>query len=501
MAIVHIPGSASFWQRRGAWWCGLLALGWYLLLPQAALHGTDWRWLVLWLEQPGTVHPQHPGYLVLGRLLWALLGPFGVDGYTALLVLSALGGACGVAGVFAAGQRLAADARLAWAAAGFAAATPVVWHFATAVELHAPFFGIAAWAMAATVAWARGGRAKAAAWAGMLTGLATLVHATGHLLVPALAAAVWLQRWPVERWRTLRAVGWFAGCHAATWGAGFLLIRQLGTLPASVTAFATAAPDDLTAPDQPLAYLARWWRDMQFGAQLPATVRVEYLAALAPGSFLVVAALWQRRLRAFGMLLLLVTAGYVVITVALVHAVTDERGAYLIPLAAPFAVLSLLALPRRAWPLLLAAALACGSLLRGEPGRLPPDLAFGRAAAAMAKRQPTVFFVADLPELDGAFRVDPRLELRLARKEYDDLLVRPELRAAANDPALVVAWLGGVIRADAARRGAALVVTDRAVAWLGERLPAFAAAWPGFVQQAGAERLPADSGIAGVVVR
>lgn len=481
-----------------AWFVAATLLG--FACHQAALHGTDWRWLVLWLEQPGTVHPQHPGYLVLGRGLWALLAPFGADAYTALRLLSALGGGLAVAATFAAAERLAADRGFARAVALATAGTPVVCHFATVVELHAPFLGLAALANLAAVAWAQRHSAACAVATGALTGLATTVHATGHLLVPALWGAVGLAL-GFGSWRRALGQGLLgAASHALVWGGWFAAIRALGHLPESVTAFATTAPDDLAAPDHPLAYLARWWRGMHLLEQGPATLRIEFLVALAPVSLLAWAALGRRPLRRFALWFAAVAALYIVVTVALVHARTDERGAYLIPLAAPAVVLALRALPRRTWPLLAAGSLLCGGLLRGEPGRLPPDLAFGRAAAALAEQEPLVFFVADLPEMDGAFRCNPRLELRVARKEYDDLLQDPQLRAAASEPQQVVAWLLGVIRADAVRRGARLCITDQAVDYLTTRLPAFAAAWPQFLQVSRAERLPPAVGIAGVRV-
>jgi len=336
---------------------------------------------------------------------------------------------------------------------------------------------------------------------GALLGAATLVHATGHLMVPAMGLAVlWALRSHPWRERLLPAA-WLVLGHGLVYGAGFLLLRATGTLPASVTAFAEHAPDDLAAPDHPLAYLARWWRDMEFGAQWWPTLWVEWLQSYAPLAVLVLAAAGQARLRPWLWLLLGTVATYLLATVALVHAVTDERGAYLVPLGLPLALLVLQAWPRRSWPWLVAATLVAGVFLRGEPGRLPAELAFGRAAAAMASQQATVFFVADLSEMDGAFLADPRLRLRVARKEHDDLGAAQQQVANFQPSAeQLAAWLL-LITAEARQQGAVLVITDAARGWLTAKMPAFAAAWPHYAALTSPERLPADSGIAGMLVR
>jgi hypothetical protein len=504
-----LPVSPSFLPARSlppwleATLAGLLALGLYLATQQAAMHGTDWRWLLLWAGEPQTVHPQHPGYLPGARLLAVALQPLGFGLPQVLQVYSALGGALAVAGSYLAGWALHGERRLARWTAALVAVLPAWWHFATVIELHAPFLGLASLAIACGVRALSRPLAPGAWWVatGGLLGVATLVHATGHLLLPAmLLALAWAARAQAWRSRLLAAAGLVVG-HGLAYGVGFWCLRATGSLPASVTAFAEHAPDDLAAPDHPLAYLARWWRDMEFAAQWGPTLWVEWLQAYAPFCLLVLVAAWQPRLRVWLWLLLVTVAVYLLATVALVHAVTDERGAYLVPLGLPLVLLVLQALPRRALPVLLGLAVVAGALLRGEPGRLPAELAFGRAAAAMAKQQPTVFFVADLPEMDGAFLVDPRLRLRVARKEHDDLRAAQQQLATFQPTAeQVAAWLL-LITAEARQQGAVLVITEVARAWLAAQMPAFAAAWQAYAAMVAPEPLPAASGIAGVLVR
>jgi hypothetical protein len=454
----------------------------FALLPQARLHGTDVFWLLRWLDEP-IVHPQHPAYLPLARGLRWLLQPFGVDGHALLLLFSALGGGIAVAGLHRAALLLCGDAAFARGAALIAAGTPALLHFATTAELHAPFAAAMAWCTWAAVRQANAPTARAALVTGLLCGGATLLHATGHLMLPCIAVAVWwCHRGRGARW-ALGHLALLAAAHGGLWAAVFLATRQ--PLP--------------NAPlGHPAAYFARFFADMHFWPDLWPTIWIEWIVSYAPISLLWLAALAVPRLRGLALLLVPALAAYVFASVVLIHAVTDERGAYLLPLLLPMAALSLGALPRRAWPWLAAATLLAGALLRGEPGRELPDHAFGRAAAAYARQAPTVFLVADVPEMDGAFLADLQLDLVVAFKEEVDL-ERTAGAAVTLTQEQLAAWLE--LHAHRARaRGARLVVTDLAVAWLQRRQPAFAPAWRAFAERAGAQRLDAASGLAGVVI-
>lgn len=472
----------------------------YVLLRQEALHGTDWRWLVLWLDEPGAVHPQHPGYLPIARAVRWLLQPLGLDVYTALCVYSALGTSLAVAAVHQASYALQGDRAFARAAALLVLWVPALFHFGTVVELHGPFAGVMAMAVLCAVFQARSGSPATAVCAGAFSGVAALMHATGQLLVPAIGLSVWWAGRARGFWRGLNGALLFVATHALVFGGAFLAMRLLGHLPASVAGFA-GVPDDPAAPNNPLAYLARWWRDVDLVAQVAPTVLVEWLVPYAPLSVVAFLAFRVRALRVWAAGFAVAVAAYLLVTVALVHAVTDERGAYLLPLAVPAAWLSLLALPRRLWPWLVLLTIGCGFAFRGEPGRLPPDRAFGRAADRLAKVHRTTFFVADFPEMDGAFVENASLDLLVARKEYDELRATQRQTATFEPtPEQVVAWLS-LLALQQRQKGAEFVITARAVQWLEERVPAFAAAWPRFVQQVQATPLPADAGFAGYLVR
>ncbi len=480
---------------RATWLWGVGAVLLHLSLAQDALHGTDWRWLVLWLDEPGAVHPHHPGYLPLAALLRWLLSPLALDTPTLLRVFSAVGGGIAIAGLHRAAWWWRRDARFAHMAAAMATVTPALLHFATVIELHAPFAAAMAFATVAAVRWLREVGVRRAATTGALTGAATLLHATGHLLAPAIAVGlVWWRRAEGRRWPG-GELGLFAAVHGAVWCAGFLALRASGHAPAAL-AGATAAPGDPVGATNPLDYLLREAADGGLLRQLGPTALSEWIEPFAPWSLVVLAALGVRRLRPAALLLSLLVGGYLLVAVGLVHAITDERGAYLLPLAFPAIVLSLELAPRRAWPVLAAVALTCGLWLRGEPGRLPPDRAFGRAAAAYAASGATVFFVADWPEMDGAHLADARLELRVARKEFADL-VAAGLRP---DAAQIAGWLQ-LVAMECRTAGARLVVTRAAVQWLDSRLPGFAAAWQTFAESAAARPLDVATGLDGYVVQ
>ena len=481
---------------RGTWLCFVAALAVFLGLPQAALHGTDWRWLVLWTEEEGAVHPQHPGYLALAKLCCAVLAPLHLPTTTVLLWLSALGGALAVAVCQRAAWWWSLDQRMANTAAVLVATTPAMLHFSTVIEMHAPFAGVMAFALLFAVRWSRVGGWRLAAATGVVSGAAALVHATGQLLVPALGLAVLAAR-RERAWRlVLREVAVMAVVHAAVWGAGYAILRAAGHLPASVAGFGGGGADPAAASN-PVTYLWRWFSGLDLLHTLGPTVWREWMQAYAPHSLLLFLAFGVRRLRRVATLVAVVLLGYLGVAVVLVHAITDERGAYLLPLALPAALIALALLPRRAWPVLVLVGLVCGVGLRGEPGRLPPDHTFGRAAAAFAQQQRAVFFVADYPQMDGAHFADASLDLIVARKELLDFAA---LSAAPPTAEQIAAWLM-LKRAEAQTKGASLVVPAATVLWCEERLPAFAAGWRLFSAGASAAPLDAGTGLDGYLVR
>lgn len=473
---------------------GVLAALVYAMTWQGTLHGTDWRWFVLWLDEPGVVHQQHPGFLVVANALRVLLGWLDLDAYATLRVMSILGGALAVMGIHRIATALGGGARRARFAAALATVSPALWHHATVVELHAAFAGCMVWSLVFTAAWLRGGRARDVVLAGVCSGAAVLMHATGHLLVVMIAAAAVRYGRGAGCGSLVRRLSVFAGVHAATWGILFFTLRAVGNAPAST--LGDVAGNDTLGSTDPFDYILRSLDTIDFAGQSGPTLLHEWVQPFAPWSVLLLVALVVGRHRLATVLLHLVLAVYLAFTMILVQGVTDERGAYLLPLVAPAVLLALELVSPRWWPVLFIAAVACGMAWRGEPGRAPPDRAFGRAAVTLAAARPVVFFVAGFPEMDGIHVIDAKLDPLVALERYDVFVAEQ-----GREPTPVEAAASIVAAAVQARaQGAALVVTDRAIAWLASRVPGCGPLITARLPTLRASRLPAAAGIAGLVI-
>jgi len=466
----------------------------YAMTWQSAVHGTDWRWFVLLLDEPGAVHLQHPGYFVVAHALWTALHIFDLDAYGVLRVMSILGGAFCVAGIHRLAMTVNGDRRFAGFAAALAMVSPALWHHATVVELHAAFAAVMVWALLCAVSWTKNGRLRDAVLTGVLSGAAAVMHATGHLLVVLVAAAIaWHCRQRGMR-SLLRQIAVFALVHLAVWGASFVLIRTVGHPPRANIA-QVEATGTLGATD-PFDYVLRSLDSIDLARQAWPTLLHEWLQPYAPLSALLVVAVFFARQRRSALLLHAILLVYLAATMTLVQAWTDERGAYLLPLLAPGILITLQVVRRRWWPALFVGTLACGVLFRGEPGREVPDRVFGQAAAAMAAEQSTVFVVAEFPEMDGAFVVDPRLDIMVALELHGGFIASTGRPPTA--PEAIAGVLAGALKAR--QRGARFVVTDRAVEWMSQRVDGFAALWSRLTPAAVVERLPTVTGIEGLIV-
>lgn len=428
----------------------VLAFAAYALLRRFTAHGSDVFFLLRWLDD-GTVHPQHPLYLVLARALRWALGPVTADGMTALALLSALGAAVGVMGTHRAVLVHTADRGLARWSALVVAALPAVVFYATIGELQAPFFGgagVAAWLVAR---WLGAGTVRAAVGAGVAVAAATLLHATGHLLVPLWASAFW---WAGrERAARARCVGVavFAAVHAGVYALGLWLVRCTGPV----------------LPGDPASFLSERAAVAAWLGFVPGALWWQWVLPFLPVSVLVVRrALWFWS----------AVAGYLLVSTMLARG-ADEVGGYLLPLAIPGAMLALLPLPRRAWPLVFAVAVLATGLQRALRPALAPD--FGLAAAVDAAAEPTAWLVGDEGESWGARWRHPTVDLVEAWVTEVELVQRAGGRLEALDAPTLAAWLE-LTAAPVLAAHRRLVVTAHAVERLGARFPAFAAAWQRF---------------------
>lgn len=451
----------------------------YGLLQRRQAHGSDIFTLARWLDEPGFVHPHHPLYLPVAKLLLALLAPLGLDRMTGFGLYSALGAAVGIAALHRATLALRSDPGMAIWLSLLAGAVPAVHYFATIGELHAPFFGMAALGWWAACAWARRPGLGAAVRCGAIAGLAALFHATGAVLGPWFAGAFgWRQRHRGLRQNATEMLACGAA-SAAVWACGFFGLRAHGHAPTG----------------QPIEHIAERFDLWVTVAAWPRTALVDWLLPFAPCSLLALTAFGRGR-AAPAALLHLAVAAHVTFTACLLRGGGHEFGAYDLPLVFPAAVLALDAVPRRGWPLLFPLAIAATVLHRAAYPRLTPDLALGRAAVAAAAESPTVFLVGDEAQTQGIRWFDPHAEL------IEAWVFQVQLGSAASafTPEQVAGWLA-FQQQQARAGGRRLFVTDLARRNLTEWLPGFAAGWQRFAATAQLKPAPPQSGLSGVFVQ
>ncbi len=361
---------------------GLLALLTFALLPQRTPHGIDSHFFVVWLETGNQSYPRHPLYLHLTGLLRQLLSPLGLSVYQALLVGSALGSALGIAALHQAARLLLPGQGALGVALG-CLATPAVFHFATAVEIHGVFFGFAGLAWWAFAAWHSAPRWPRALWLGLAGGLAAAVHAFGHLL-PAMfvLAAFGLRKRPRD--------------HVA----GNLLALALGhglaaLLPVLLLAAGGQAEDAV-------GHLQERWATLAWSSALPVLWR-EWLWAFLPWSLLALLGLGSPRARPWALAALggLLLHWPLCVLLLGFHRI-DERGAYLLALA-PLMVLAAQALlPRHLFRMavLLGAVLTVVQVAPRWPQPGAPGFAEG--VAALRQEGPFLLVVGNGQEQDAA---------------------------------------------------------------------------------------------------
>lgn len=421
--------------------------------PQQAMHGYDVYPLLAWFGT-GSGHPQHPLYLPAGEGLQALLG---TTPYQSLLWLSALATGLAAALVHATARTLGFDRLLATAATLVFALLPAVVHFGTVVEMHAPFAAAYGWCWLLAARWRAclgPGRALAL---GLASGAATLLHATGHLAVLALALA-WCGLAAVGAPRAARGRCLFVllAAHATAWVAGFMVLRTL-------------RPPALE--DDPVRFLARHWEAAGILGASGHAFWAEWLLPFLPVSLAlpVVAALpaWRR----MGGAALLVVGAHVALSGILLWSRNLEHGSYLLVLAAPLVLLCTAALPRAASWLMVPLALAASLHHLGAIAREPADPAFGTAVAARIANSPAMVVVAGFAERDGVVQQAPRARIVAVEELLATLDGIP-----AVDAATARLWLA---QQAGGAPGRTVLVSMRAVAQLQASHPALAEALTG----------------------
>jgi hypothetical protein len=369
--------------KRGlGWFFGSLVL--FLLLPQRAPHSMDTHFFMVWLEEGHQEYPRHPLYMQLARLSYEAVQLVGGRPYTALLLLSALGGALAVAFGAAALQRFLRDTEPRLPAAIGIVCVPALFYYATAAEIGGVAAGAAGMAWWALACFRDRPSLTAAALVGVCTGLAAGVHAFGHLLVPLFGLAALVLRMAPGRARF-------------GYGAVMALVHLMVAVAAAVVAGVGAKGQ---ATDAWGHLLERWVTLAPSSA--PRVFWTEWLLAYAPWSFLAFLGLRSARSRPFALVTLGGLGLHVPLTILLLGSIgAEEDGMYHLALAVPAVATAWLSLS----PSLVRVAVLIGvgviGLLAGPHWPQPGTAAFGSGLQAL-RAEGNFVLVSTTQERDAA---------------------------------------------------------------------------------------------------
>ncbi|MEM7203958.1 MAG: hypothetical protein AAF628_27100 [Planctomycetota bacterium] len=371
-------------RLQGEWGtCGklfLIALVAYVLLGRQELHGIDGHGFALQLRA-GEVHRFHYLYLPLCRPVWHLFSACGLDPLSALRFCSSLGAALSLLIFYWVVRTQQGLRRHALPATIYVGGCPAFFYFASVPEVHAVFLPFAAASVAAFVTL----RARCmirGVVVGILTGLASSVHTSGHLL-PATFPIWSCLGTSVGRRATPTFLATCALVQITTWASLAVLL----------------APDSYSALS-PFHFAAH--RGSLFARANPAgfalsTAWYEWVRPFFPLSILAVLAL--RHIRA--VFRLHVAVALYLATALLLLGGAREFGAYLLPLACPAAlVASRLLSARKSLTCSIAVAATTATLLTmGDDPRQRDGLA--AAIAQENANEPMFLIYGTRSELDS----------------------------------------------------------------------------------------------------
>jgi len=312
---------------------GIAATCAYLALAQHTFHLEDGYQLVAFYLDGNRRHDVHPLYLpIVGTFVDAFRWT-GLGTHRLATAAAAVATGLGVFGVGVLGVLAGLKRRRAMCLAGLAAVCPAIVYFATVVEFHGVFFPFAVLSFV-IAEWTGLTRPDARPrWftpvlLGASTALATLVHSTGHLLVPLLA--VWIAGRVSIRAR-LRELIVFAVVHGVLYTIGTKL------------AFAALGIEKAGGASRSFQHLELWFQTTGLATRFFSSLLWEGLYNFLPVSLICLVAVAERTkwhkiaLGAAGVL------PYVALDASINAgpggAFIYEHGAYLLPLAVPGAFL------------------------------------------------------------------------------------------------------------------------------------------------------------------
>jgi len=364
------------------WLVLLSATALYLSLGQGSLYG-DGPGILLELNE-GRVFQNSSHYLhgpIVVGIFWLLM-PLGCSLYQAALVSSALGTAVGILCVYLASRKLLGKWQPAAWITALVATCPGIIFYATVVELHGPFFAFCGVVALAVANMALRPTMGNAVLLGVATAVASLAHATAHLLpIAALALCPVLscgrgEKVEARRWLVLIGVVFLVHLTLSVSVLG--LLRLMGLGGASVG----------FAADHLWQNVKMYWHQL---ASSPRTFLLEWLLPFFPVSIACVAAVVDTSARRLLAGLYIVVLFYVLPTAVLVE--DSEFGAYFLLFAWPAAVLAVRMFSPR-WLVLFTVLGLCIAVPRLRAHETIDHTR--RAAAAIAELQPheKVFLLA-----------------------------------------------------------------------------------------------------------
>ncbi len=379
---------------------GFLALVCYLAIRPSAFYGDGPR-IVFDLANGAVEWQNHVLFLrVLGPVTrW--MGCTSLPLFDVLGIVSAAGTAVGVWSAYHVARVWLCDRNAAIRAALLCMVCPAWVLFSGVVEVHGLFMAFAGVALVLLVAGADRGGVLRIAGAGLATGTAQGVHATGALLV---------------------AIGWFLiaafgrrdrrGWGSIARSAGLLLASHVCSLVGIVACVAgSVGLARLGTHDAGPATLSATLA----GVNAARVVLWEFLLPFAPLSLTLLVACFRARDRLEHLALLSLVILYLVPTLTMLHGL-PEYGAYLLPLEVLVAVWIGGKCGRRLWLCCLAASVIVAAVLRvhvlePESHAMPRDAVarIGGGGAAEHDGPAILIFTRDGADIIAFVRANPKL--------------------------------------------------------------------------------------------
>ncbi len=385
--------------RRDGVAIALAALALYALLAQETLYDVDGHFY-MWRSLGGdNTHPWHFAYMALLGLARDVAALLGGTMHQAALALDALGAAVAVLFAHLACRRLGLTRAAAAGAAALLATAPAIVFFATVVELHTVFLALCGPAFVATAAVAVRPTLGRGVWLGAACGLAYAGHATGIVLPGMLfpiALVFAVERQGQAAWRGLRA--------PLLAGLAVHLCMVVG-LPRVLQLLGYSLSTGETWDH----FIFYFWEYLLQPWLLLHTTWHDWLRPLFPLSLFAFVGLWPRRTRWLTLASWVGIGGLLWVTLILMGRGT-ERGAYLLPMAWPAALIAVRLLSGVGAVVALALSLLVAVVEVKVHDARRPGLPFAEGFREVIGDRPCFLYIGAFAEAEGLLVYLPEVE-------------------------------------------------------------------------------------------